>query len=449
LRLLLCSIVAALLAIAAAVLATNALADPSRVSPGARAVPSLATPMWSVRRVPDPIVERAEPPRFTAALMPAISGYDNACFAVVSGTRYLAEYRDDTPLTPASTQKLLTAAAALTVLGDRHAFTTKVVADGDPATGRVNRLWIVGGGDPVLATAPYAEAISTPLESLADGIVAAGVREVTGGIGGDDARYADAWYLPTWEPTYRTKFEVGPVAALTVNDGIVLFRGKPVIVDDPAAYAAAELSGLLRARGVRVDGPPSHETAAANAVPVASATSKPLRDIVAAMLSTSDNLTAEMLTREVGVVHSGQGTTAAGTAAILDTLREMGVPLDGVVMHDGSGLDRGNGLTCRALVGVLALADRPGLDVLSWALPAAGMEHAKGGYLDQVTGLAGFLDAPRPLRFAVLLNGNLSAKPGDDLQRFLTALEGAPRLPPADELVPWPRAPQRSERGER
>ena len=127
----------------------------------------------------------------------------------------------------------------------------------------------------------------------------------------------------------------------------------------------------------------------------------------------------------------------------------MGVPLDGVVMHDGSGLDRGNGLTCRALVGVLALANRPGLDVLSWGLPGAGMEHAKGGYLDGVTGLAGFVDEARPLRFAVLLNGNLSAKPGDDLQRFVTALEGAPRLPPADELVPWPRAPQRSGHSER
>ena len=77
------------------------------------------------------------------------------------------------------------------------------------------------------------------------------------------------------------------------------------------------------------------------------------------------------------------------------------------------------------------------------------MEHAKGGYLNQVTGLAGFLDVSRPLRFAVLLNGNLSAKPGDDLQRFLTALERAPRLPPADELVPWPRAPQRDRRAER
>jgi D-alanyl-D-alanine carboxypeptidase/D-alanyl-D-alanine-endopeptidase (penicillin-binding protein 4) len=443
------SIVVALLAIAAAVVAANALADPSRVSPGTHAVASLSTPLWSPRRVPDPIVDTAEPPRFTAALMPAVSGFDNACFAVVSGTRYLAEYHDDAPLTPASTQKLLTAAGALAVLGPDRTFTTNVVADGDPATGSVSRLWIVGGGDPVLATAPYAEAVSTPLESLADDIVAAGVREVTGGIAGDDSRYTDVSYLPTWQPSYREKFEVGPVAALTVNDGIPLVGGKPVVVDDPAAYAAAELSGLLRARGVRVVGQPSHETAPANAVAVASVTSKPLRDILAAMLDTSDNLTAEMLTREVGVVHSAQGTTAAGTAAILDTLRRMGVPLDGVVMDDGSGLDRSDRLTCRALVGALALADRPGFDVLSWSLPAAGIEHAKGGYLDGVTGLAGFLDVERPLRFAVLLNGNLSAKPNDDLQRFVNALEAAPRLPPADELVPWPRAPQRGEVAER
>src|SRR5262249_35727650 len=153
--------------------------------------------------------------------------YGEACFAVTFGNRFIAQYRDDIPLLPASTQKLMTAAAALSVLGADHTFTPSGVAEGDLAPGHVSRFGLVGGGEPVLATSQDAEPVSTPLESVADAVVASGIREVTGGIAGDDSRYHDAWYLPTWRPSYREKFEVGPVAALTANDGIILVRGKP------------------------------------------------------------------------------------------------------------------------------------------------------------------------------------------------------------------------------
>ncbi len=46
---------------------------------------------------------------------------------------------------PASTLKILTAAAALEVLGPDHTFATRVVAGGR------SRLTLVGGGDPFLA----------------------------------------------------------------------------------------------------------------------------------------------------------------------------------------------------------------------------------------------------------------------------------------------------------
>jgi D-alanyl-D-alanine carboxypeptidase/D-alanyl-D-alanine-endopeptidase (penicillin-binding protein 4) len=319
-----------------------------------------------------------------------------------------------------------------------------VVTDGDPAAGSVPRLWIVGGGDPVVATAPYAEPVSTPLESLADAVVAAGVREVTGGIAGDDSRYGDAWFLPVWPESYHDHFESGPVSALTVNDGIPLVRGKPVIVDDPATYTASELTRLLAARGVRVGGTPGHETAPGGTHPVASVNSKPLRDIVTAMLLTSDNLTAELLTREVGLARSGQGTTAAGTAAIVAELQRLFVPVNGVTMQDGSGLSRGNRTTCRTLAGVLALAALPGFDVLSSGLPTVnGNVRAKGGYLDDVTGLTGFATYTRPVRFALLLNGNVPRAPGPDIQRFLDALAAAP-APLSPDLVPAPVAPKRT-----
>jgi len=435
------SAVAALLVVSAAVLGAVALDSPS---PARSVSNELSTPMWSPRRVPGFVTSPADPPRASAALAPSVQGHGDACFAVVGDGGEVAGYHDDVPLLPASTQKVMTAAAAVSVLGQDHTFTTRVVTDGDPASGSVSRLWIVGGGDPDLATAPYAEPVSTPLESLADAVVAAGVRNVTGGIAGDDSRYADSWYLNVWPPSYHEHFDVGPVSALTVNDGIPLVRGKPVIVDDPATYAASQLTELLAARGVRIDGAPAHETAPGDAHPVASVSSKQLRDVITAMFATSDNLTAEMLTREIGLARSGQGTTAGGTAAIVAELQHLGVPVAGVTMQDGSGLSRDNRSTCRTLAGVFALATKPGFDVLSTGLPTLnGNVRAKGGYLDDVTGLTGFATYTRPVRFALLLNGNVPTRPGPDVQRFLDALASLP-APLAPDVVPGPAAPRHS-----
>ena len=55
-----------------------------------------------------------------------------------------------TALIPASTQKLLTAAAALDVLGPDFRYDTRSSPPAAPANGTVERLYLVGGGDPVL-----------------------------------------------------------------------------------------------------------------------------------------------------------------------------------------------------------------------------------------------------------------------------------------------------------
>src|SRR5262245_11714568 len=279
------------------------------------------------------------------------------------------------PLLPASTQKLLTAAAALTTLGADFRFETNVVAASEGPT--LDRLWFVGSGDPVIRTAEYADAgVSTPLEALADAIVAKGVRRI-GSVVGDDYRYDSMRFLPSWSPTYKIDFDVGPVGALEVTESIALVNGKPVMHDDPAVYAAAELTRLLRARGVSV-GEPTRGIAPEGATRIASVTSQPLRTIVRWMLLTSNNLTAEMLTKEVGVRTRGEGTTATGVAMVQAKLRELGLALDGQTMVDGSGLDRQNRLTCRILVDVVDLGSRPGLKALRDTLPGAGSPTPDG-----------------------------------------------------------------------
>ncbi|NIP95205.1 MAG: D-alanyl-D-alanine carboxypeptidase/D-alanyl-D-alanine-endopeptidase, partial [Akkermansiaceae bacterium] len=54
----------------------------------------------------------------------------------------------DLPLVPASNQKVLTAAAALSYWGPAHRFVTRIESDRPPdATGVVGELCVRGGGD--------------------------------------------------------------------------------------------------------------------------------------------------------------------------------------------------------------------------------------------------------------------------------------------------------------
>lgn len=426
--------------------------------------PPAATPLWSVRRVPEPVVEAVGAMHLQAALDAAAPG-DGTCFVVQAGKQIIATHGADTPLIGASTQKVLVAAAALSTLGPDSTFTTRAVASAAPNDGTVEQLWLVGGGDPVLSTGDYVSFlqsqgktrgdVTTSLESLADAIVAKGVHAIPGGVVGDDSRYDQQRFVPTWKDSYRTDGEIGPLSALTVNDGYSTWSpARKVDVDDPTRNAAARPTDLLRARGVQV-GTPGVGTAPANATDIASVASPPLKAIVASMLSSSDNETAEMLTKEVGLHTSKQGTTAAGVAAITAKLKELGVPLADGALKDGSGLDRGNRVTCGNLVATLALADRPELVTLHDGLPVAGQNgtlfdqfigtslagnfRGKTGSLDGVTGLTGVFDAGRRLRFAFLDNGTFSENQGGAIRVNIGEIVGRyPEAPPVDALVPAP-----------
>ncbi len=428
----------------------------------------LETALWSPRRVPQPLVDAVGAQRLQAALDDAVNvGGVDSCFVVTEGGAPLATHGTDRALIPASTQKLLTATAAIAVLGPDATLDTKVVAAQAPQDGTVDRLFLVGGGDPLLMT-PDVQALreeipelrgsaTTSLATLADSIVAAGVKRIPKGIGADDTRYEDLRYLPTWDTDYRTDGQVGPVGALTVNGGFRELRPKPVPVDDPAVFAAEKLGDLLEARGVNVGKAPSREQAPQGAVEIAKISSPPLRQVVGEELSTSDNLGSEMLTREIGFRVSQQGTTAAGTQAITKKLAELGLPTQNAVMVDGSGLDKTNRSTCPLLAGAIDLSLRPEfapvLDGLSVAgqsgtlvdqLSASldGKVRAKTGTLDGASALAGIVDVTRPLRFAFLANGALGSEREEIAFRghIVDIIATFPDAPPADELVPAPGA---------
>jgi D-alanyl-D-alanine carboxypeptidase/D-alanyl-D-alanine-endopeptidase (penicillin-binding protein 4) len=433
-------------------------------APAATASSRLATPLWSPRRVPQPLVDAVGAQRLQARL-DAELGATPSCIAVTDGSGVIGTHNPDSAMAPASTEKLATAVVGLNALGPDFKYETKVVAPAAPSNGSVERLWLVGSGDPGLATPEFQalllserktkDEVTTSLVALADSIVAAGVRSVPGGIQGDDSRYETLRYIPTWKDTYRTDGQVGPLGALTVNHGFSAFKPRPVPVDDPAVFAAGELARLLKDRGVAVGGVPGHSNAPGDGVAVATVQSAPLHDLVASMLRTSDNLAAELLAREIGVKAASQGTTAAGTTVIADKLRELGVPADGLALVDGSGLDRGNRMSCTTLLGAFAFGARPEFRALWDGLAVAGQSgtledelrgsrldgklRGKTGSLQGVTGLAALIEQGRSVRFAFIANGEFSEAAGVAFRlRVAEAVGTFPDAPAADELVPMP-----------
>ncbi len=458
------AVVLALVGVACAGLAFTKGDD--ALAPSARSSADLQAPAWSARRVPQPIVDAVGAQRLQAALTDAV-GDVPACVVVDAGGAAIASIGADLPLIPASTQKMLTAAAVLAVVGPDATLQTRAMVAAAPTEGSLEKLFLVGGGDPLLGT-PALQAeldgaadtrgtVITPLATLADGIVAAGVERIPGGIVADDARYEVLRYLPTWKDSYRTDGQVGPVGALTVDRGFRVFRPVPNPVEDPGLYAAEQLAVMLAERGVTIGRTPTRGSAPADAVEVAAVSSPPVADVVATVIRTSDNLGAEMLLRELGVRISQAGTTAAGAAALTAELAELGLDPTGAVVVDGSGLDRGDRTTCRLLVGAVGLGARPEFAALWTGLPVAGQSgtlidefrgtalegklRAKTGSLDGVTGLAGLVDVGRSLRFAFVANGAFTERGGIDLRaRIAAVIATYPDAPPADTLVPGPRA---------
>jgi len=454
----------ALLLAGAVACGVAAAVAPDDVAQAGAPVPAAATAAWSPRRVPQPFVDAVGASRLQRDLDAAFGSTDG-CFEVLTAAGPAASRQADVPYIGASTQKLLTGAGVLAVLGPDTTLTTRVLASDDPADGSVDRLVLVGGGDPLLSTAEFRAALesdprtagtpSTSLEALADLVAGKGVRSV-GAITVVDDRYDTERYNPAWSPSYRTEGQVGPVGALTVNRGFSRFTRPVVPVDDPAVFTGNELARLLRARGVTIGGTAQRGRVHDAAIEVAAVASAPVKDLVAEVLRASDNLASEMLVKEVGVRVAKQGTTAAGLAAVSTKLTELGVPMEGVHLVDGSGLSRDNRVTCRAVAGSIDLGARPELAALWDGMAVAGQTgtladellgtglegrlRGKTGFLNGVTGLAGLVDVGRPLRFAVIVNGGFGEGEAVRIRGRLAQIVATfPQAPPADALVPGPR----------
>ena len=420
-----------------------------------------ATPVFSVRRAPGWVGGATADRRLVAAVQPAVDSLPaSSCAVVAPGGRVVASDNADKPFAPGSNMKILTARAALDVLGPTTTFRTDVLAAERPDGGAVAELWLVGGGDPLLSTEPFAsggkygsDIPHTSFESLADAVVAAGVTTV-GQIRADETRYDDVRTVATWPARYLADGQVGPLSALSLNDGRQFAASGPPAgtappAPDPAVYAAGVLGRLLTARGVEVGSVGTSGRAPKDPESIASVTSVPLTGIVAEMLTFSDNTTAEMLLKELGRNVESPGTTANGLKVLGQEAERLKLPMEGVVLVDGSGLDRGTRLRCDLLQQVLtddgpegpiasglAVAARTGtLRDRYTKSPAAGRVRAKTGTLRDVTALSGWVDSPSGAHvgFAIIVNLDSGQVSDDDLVATQRVTEAALAYPDAPD----------------
>jgi D-alanyl-D-alanine carboxypeptidase/D-alanyl-D-alanine-endopeptidase (penicillin-binding protein 4) len=363
-----------------------------------------------------------------ALAVPGISTTQSSAIAIDLATGQTLFTRNaDRSLAPASNEKLTVTYGALVELGTSYRFRTALLGVGS----QEENVWhgdvfLKGYGDPTLT--------SPDLEELAGQLTELGITRIDGRVLADESWFDAQRTAPGWKAAFFIN-ESPPLSALVVDRG----RYDGHTARQPALAAAGQLRRLLLQHGITA-GAVAVGRAPAGAYGLAQVESEPLPDVLKEMDRDSDNFMAELILKEIGAETGEAGTTAEGVRIVLRDLADVGVPLAGVRMFDGSGLSLDDRLTARALAALLVVAWND-VDLRNpfWtALPVAGVNgtledrmqrapargavRAKTGTTNRASALSGYV-RDRYV-FAVMQNGwpvsTWSARKAQD--RFATTL---------------------------
>lgn len=333
----------------------------------------------------------------------------------------LMNERADQQVAPASTAKLLTAAALLNVHRVTDRFTTRVVAGASPGT-----VVLVGGGDPTLSAAAAGEPTAYPEAARVTDLATQVTKSLAGvkvrSVIVDDSLFSGPTTAPGWAPDDVPSSYASAITAAMVDGG----RDAPTAAirsGTPDLAAGQALAAVLGARTV------TFAKAPAGAKELASVGSAPVGRLIEEMLSDSDNVIAEVLARQVALADGKPASFAGGAAAVSAELAKLGITV-GSRMLDGSGLSAADRIPASALGQVLVAAAgqreprlRPilaGLSVAGWdgtlaeqgrfdgpSANGVGVVRAKTGSLTGVSGIAGVVTDTdgRLLVFSIVADG--------------------------------------------
>ncbi|MGA3038843.1 MAG: D-alanyl-D-alanine carboxypeptidase/D-alanyl-D-alanine-endopeptidase [Vulcanimicrobiaceae bacterium] len=387
--------------------------------------------------------------------------FDHAGVAVADESgRLLYGKNVDRGFAPASTLKVLVAATSLATFGvDARLDTSLASLEHPDSEGRIDDLWLVGGGDPTL-----------DLVALHDGVALLyrnGLRRVDGDVIVDATSFTTPEQNRAWAPD---DFEYGYAAgtsAISLNWNVIEFKIMPTRVGEPARvtvfpadpsiiihgtpmtgygttltidrtrpgrnefnirgtiaygweqsyfrpvdgiplWAAQVVAQMLRDQHILFNG-----QARLGTDPIAVQTlwehrSAPLHVMIKQMLFESDNHIAEQLLRLLGTTGAdglmvAGGSEEAGARAERAFMHGRDVPMPGLHIVDGSGLAERDRIAPITIVRLLEVADHlPIAHAYVSAFPRAGIEgtvrhHELGPALGRVHAKSGHIDGVNSL----------------------------------------------------
>ncbi len=426
----------------------------NRTTPPARQIPSISPSPEFKARIDQLLPDSLFPPSNIAMMVISLKD-----------SQILYALNPDLLLMPASNEKLFTSAAALSVLGPKYRFLTRISVD----TTDVPSIYIQGSGDPLLSTAD--------LDSLAGAVSTMLPHDKAWLLGGDVSLFDDVPWGSGWmwddeadpdgmaitplslngntvririrggdnpadtlqvivepETGYVTIDNRGTTAAdtagqplqvtrrLTEQSNTIVIAGtlRPrdtasvrVSVREPAWYTLRVFSERLVKYGIRCTGMVL-DTIPPTAQPLCTF-SRTLDTVVTNMNRVSDNLSAECLLKAMGAVSRGApGTAASGISAIKNFLAGQALDTTRMVIADGSGVSRYNLNTARRIAELLqAMYRDQGLFQIFYNSLAGPGEHGSLSRRMKGTTAEGNLRAKTgTLRGAAAFSGYVTAADG-------------------------------------
>lgn len=322
---------------------------------------------------------------------------------------------------PASVEKLYTTVALMSVLGPNARLHTDVLGAGRLSHGIWHGdLYLRGGGDPTYGDSSFNRAwlqgYGPTAEQLVSQLQRKGIRSVTGSVYADESMFdrRRGGLMTNYAPD--TPDFGGQLSALSYDHGSATNKLSP------ALFAVKET--VLTMAGAHIQARAAKHTATVpdRARLLARVDSPPLSVMTRLMDVPSDDLFAELFTKQLGVLFGGNGTISAGAQVISHTIAA------NFALHprilDGSGLSRNDRSSPAEVVDLLrAVWHTPIGGELAASLPRVGLEGtvrgigiktaaqgrciAKTGTLDGVTNLAGYCRARgrHELAFALFIDG--------------------------------------------
>ncbi|MGY4871037.1 D-alanyl-D-alanine carboxypeptidase/D-alanyl-D-alanine endopeptidase [Mycolicibacterium elephantis] len=418
----------AVLVLVAVVVATAAVLTTGHTDAAAiKPTPPAATAAPGVVPVSES-APKPRPDRMAAVLAPALAdpnlGHFTGRIADAITGEQLWEQGADVPMQPASTNKTLTAAAALLALDRDARLTTRVFTGDKPGV-----VVLKGGGDPTLSAAPEGQETwyrdAARISDLAEQVRRAGIDATAVEV--DVSAYSGPTMAHGWDPGDIDGGDIAPMESVMLDAG----RTQPVSVDSARSRTPALDAGRALAVALEVD--PAKVTVlpgpSRGGKEIAAVQSPPLINRLREMMNASDNVMAEAIGREVAAAAGKPQSFDGAASAVLGELKAAGIDTAGARLFDSSGLSVDDRLTAKTLDEVVSVAVgdehprlRPLVDLLpiaggsgtlsnrflgtEFSREAAGFLRAKTGSLTGTNTLAGFLtDASgRVLTFAFISN---------------------------------------------